>query len=187
MIVLARAIDPEARALRKRGEDEVEAVIEVASEEIAAARFEALGTEVYPDATFTLRLNVGTVQGWLENGEPVAPFTRLGRLFERTTGVAPFALPPRWLEARAALDPETPVNISSDNDIVGGNSGSPMLDADGKLVGLIFDGNIHSISGSYWFDTDKNRAVAVSTAYIREALVKVYRAQNLIEELGVTN
>jgi peptidase S46-like protein len=187
MIELARALDAQARALRKRQEDEVDAVIEVASEAIATARFAALGTSVYPDATFTLRLNFGTVQGWTENGQPVAPFTRLGRLFERTTGEPPFALPQRWLEARPTLDLDTAVNVATDNDIIGGNSGSPLLDADGKIVGLIFDGNIHSISGAYWFDPTKNRSVAVSTPYIREALTKVYRAQALVEELGITN
>ena len=185
MIELARSIDAEARSQRKRHEDEVDAVVEVASEQIAKARFAVLGTSVYPDATFTLRLNFGAVQGWIENGEPVEPFTRLERLFERATGRPPFAAPDRWLAARAALDPATPVNIATNSDIVGGNSGSPLIDASGNLVGLIFDGNIHSISGAYWFDAEKNRAIAVHTAFIREALTKVYQAQNLLHELGI--
>jgi len=185
MIELARSVDPEARALRKREEDEVEAVTELAHEAIAKARFAVLGTTVYPDATFTLRLNVGTVRGWDENGSPVAPFTTLGRLFERATGRAPFALPASWQQARTTLDLDTPFNLSTDNDIVGGNSGSPLIDAKGRIVGLIFDGNIHSIAGAYWFDADKNRAVAVVTAAIREALTKVYRATGLLAELGV--
>jgi hypothetical protein len=184
MIELARSIDAEARALRKRHEDEVEAPVEVASEQIAAARFAALGTSVYPDATFTLRLSVGTVRGWDQNGAAVAPFTTLDRLFERATGRAPFAVPERWLAARPRLALTTRVNVATDNDIVGGNSGSPLLDAKGDVVGLIFDGNIHSISGSYWFDEAKNRAVAVDTAYIREALTKVYDASSLFEELS---
>jgi hypothetical protein len=187
MIALARGIDPEARALRKREEDEVEAVTELAHEAIAKARFAALGTTVYPDATFTLRLNIGTVRGWNENGAPVEPFTKLGRLFERATGNRPFALPESWQAARAALDLDTPFNLSTDNDIVGGNSGSPLIDAQRHIVGLIFDGNIHSISGAYWFDTEKNRAVAVDTAAIREALTKVYKAGRLAEELGVAH
>jgi len=185
MIELARNIDPEARALRKRQEDEVDAITEVAGEAIAKARFAVLGTSVPPDATFTLRLNVGTVQGWDENGAAVAPFTQLGRIFERATGKAPFAVPASWTKARTALDPKTPFNLSTNNDIVGGNSGSPLIDASGRVVGLIFDGNIHSISGAYWFDTEKNRAVAVDTAAIREALLKVYRADRLADELGV--
>jgi hypothetical protein len=185
MIELARSVDTDSRALRKRQEDEVDAVVEVAGEAIAKARFAVLGTSVYPDATFTLRLNVGTVQGWDENGTSVAPFTELGRLFERATGKAPFAIPGPWAKARAALDPATPFNLSTNNDIVGGNSGSPLIDANGRIVGLIFDGNIHSISGAYWFDTAKNRAVAVDTAAIREALTKVYRAGPLAAEIGL--
>jgi hypothetical protein len=187
MIALARDIDPEARALRKRHEDEVEAVEELGGEAIAKARFAAYGTSVYPDATFTLRLNYGTVQGWNEKGTPVEPFTRLDRLYERTTGQPPFALPESWIEARERLDPTTRFNVSTNNDIVGGNSGSPLIDADGKIVGLIFDGNIHSISGAYWFDREKNRATAVDMAIVREALTKVYEAQHLLDELGLAD
>ena len=125
-IVLARALDAEARELRKWHEDEIEAVVEAAHEDIARARFALLGTSVYPDATFTLRLNFGSVQGWVENGTPVEPFTRLDRLFERATGQPPFAMPASWQEARATLDLATPFNLSTNNDIVGGNSGSPL-------------------------------------------------------------
>jgi hypothetical protein len=187
MIALARDVDPEARALRSRQESEIDAVEEVGGEAIANARFAALGTAVYPDATFTLRLNYGTVQGWDENGEPVAPFTRLGRAFERATGRPPFALPETWASARSTLDLDTPFNLSTNSDIVGGNSGSPLIDARGRIVGLIFDGNIHSISGAYWFDAAKNRAVAVDTAIIREALTKVYRSEALLDEIGLSN
>ena len=186
-IVLARELDAEARELRKWHEDEVEAVVEAAHEDIARARFAVLGTSVYPDATFTLRLNFGTVQGWIENGMPVAPFTELERLFERATGQPPFAVPASWQTARATLDLATPFNLSTNNDIVGGNSGSPLVNADGRIVGLVFDGNIHSISGSYWFDAAKNRTVAVHPAIIREALRKVYRAESLLAELGAND
>ncbi len=187
MIALARDIDAEARALRSRQESEVDAVNEVGGEAIAKARFAALGAAAYPDATFTLRLNYGTVQGWNENGTAIEPFTRLGRLFERATGRAPFAVPEAWERARATLDLDTPFNLSTNSDIVGGNSGSPLINASGKIVGLIFDGNIHSISGAYWFDDDKNRAVAVDTAIVREALTKVYHAENLLDEIVITN
>jgi hypothetical protein len=186
-IELARSLDAEARELRKWHEDEVEAVMEAAHEDIARARFAVLGTSVYPDATFTLRLNFGTVQGWLENDTPIAPFTELDRLFERATGQPPFAVPTTWQVARATLDLATPFNLATNNDIVGGNSGSPLIDADGRIVGLLFDGNIHSISGAYWFDADKNRAVAVHPAIIREALAKVYRNETLLAELGAAN
>lgn len=184
MIELAEAVDPEARAVRKRYEDEVEAPVQAAEEKIAKTRFAALGTSVYPDATFTLRLNFGTVQGWVENGAPVEPFTHLNRLYERATGQEPFKIPERWQQAKSRLDMNTPFDLSTNNDIVGGNSGSPLIDTKGHIVGLMFDGNIHSISGSYWFDTEKNRSVAVHPAIIMTALEKVYGAKALLKELG---
>ena len=184
-IVLARELDPEARELRKWHEDNVEAVIEAAHEQIARARFQLLGTSVYPDATFTLRLNFGSVQGWIENGKAVEPFTYLERLFERATGAPPFRVPDSWQAAKPTLDLKTRFNLSTNSDIVGGNSGSPLIAADGRIVGLLFDGNIHSISGAYWFDAEKNRAVAVHPAIIREALTKVYKVAPLAEELGL--
>ncbi len=184
MIQLARNVDPDARAIRKRYEDEVEAPTEVASERIARARFKILGTSTYPDATFTLRINYGTVQAWVEKGEPVAPFTTLKVAYERTTGQKPFALPPRWIERKNSLDLGTRFNLSTNNDIVGGNSGSPLINAKGELVGLMFDGNIHSISGSYWFDVEKNRAIAVDPAIMKEALTKVYQADALVKEIS---
>lgn len=184
MIRLALAIDGPSRAVRKRYEDGVEAPIAAASEKLAAARFKAFGTHVYPDATFTLRLNYGTVAGWNESGRDIAPFTHLARAFERATGSSPFRIPDSWLAVRDALDMQTPFCISTTNDIVGGNSGSPLIDAQGRMVGLLFDGNIHSISGAYWFDAAKNRAIAVHPAIIREALRKVYRADDVLRELG---
>ena len=183
MIELAQRIDPDARAVRHRYEDEVEAPVQAASERIARARFAVLGTSVYPDANFTLRLNFGTVKGWEENGVPVEPFTHLARLYERATGHEPFKVPERWLAAKAQLDPATRFNLSTTNDIVGGNSGSPLIDAHGDIVGLAFDGNIHSIAGSYWFNPADNRAVAVDPAILLEALSKVYRAGTILEEL----
>ncbi len=185
MMQLARLVDAPARAVRKRYEDEVEAPQQSASERIARARFRVFGTSVAPDATFTLRLNFGTVQGWVENGSPVPPFTYLQRLFERDTGQDPFNVPKSWLDARSRLDPNTKFDLSTNSDIVGGNSGSPLIDAQGRLVGLMFDGNIHSISGSYWFDAELNRAVAVHPAIIVEALRKVYKADALLAELGL--
>ncbi len=184
MIQLARAIEAESRRVRKQFEDQVEAPVELASEKIAKARFSVLGTSVYPDATFTLRLNWGTVGAWVENGTPVDPITRLARLFERATGSEPFRIPASWLEVKDKLDMNTPFNLATNNDIVGGNSGSPLISAKGEVVGLLFDGNIHSISGSYWFDTEKNRAVAVHPAIMKEALTKVYGADALFAELG---
>ena len=187
MIRLARFVDPQARAVRKRYEDEVEAVVRAASERIARARFAVYGTSLPPDATFTLRLNFGTVQGWIEDGQPVEPFTYLERAFERATGREPFNIPERWIRAKDRLDMRTKFNLSTNNDIVGGNSGSPLIDTQGRIVGLMFDGNIHSISGAYWFDTGKNRAIAVHPAIMLEALKKVYAADALLAELGVSH
>ena len=183
MIRLARDVDPESRAVRKRYEDEVEAPTQLATEKIARARFAIFGTDVYPDATFTLRLNFGAVQGWNENGTMIEPFTRLERAFERATGQDPFRIPASWEAVKGRLDMRTPFNFATNNDIVGGNSGSPMVNARGEIVGLAFDGNIHSISGAYWFDTAKNRTIGVHPAIMREALSKVYDAANLLKEL----
>lgn len=185
MIRLALEVDPDARAVRKRYEDDVESPVDSAAGRIAAARFSAYGTSVYPDATFTMRVNDGTVQGWMEGGAAVSPFTYLGRAFERSTGAEPFRLPERWMQAKDRLDPRTPFNLSTNNDIVGGNSGSPLINARGELVGLIFDGNIHSISGTYWFDAAQNRSVAVHPAIIKAALTEVYGAREIAAELGL--
>jgi hypothetical protein len=184
MIELARFLDADARAIRSQFEDEVEAPVAAASQRIAAARFKAYGTHVYPDATFTLRLNYGTVQGWAENGVPVEPFTYLDGAFERATGVSPFLIPDSWMKRKADLDQRAPFCISTTSDIVGGNSGSPLIDAQGRIVGVMFDGNIHSISGDYWFDAAKNRAIALHPAIIREALDKVYAAKSLLAEMS---
>ena len=124
------------------------------------------------------------MQGWNENGKPVEPFTRLSRVFERATGSDPFRVPESWERVKGKLDMNTPFNLSTNNDIVGGNSGSPLINAKGEIVGLLFDGNIHSISGAYWFDTEKNRAVAVHPAIMREALSKVYAADAVLAELA---
>jgi Peptidase S46 len=186
MLELARSIDGDARALRIQFDDDVEAPIIVASAAIASERFKAFGTQVYPDATFTLRLNYGTVTGWMRDGTPVEPFTYLGRAFERANGVAPFKIPDSWMKVKDRLDMRVPFCISTNNDIVGGNSGSPLIDAEGRMVGLVFDGNIDSIAGTYWFDASKNRAVAVHPAIIREALEQVYGAKALLAELGAS-
>jgi hypothetical protein len=185
MIELARLVDPAARAVRKRFEDEVEAPVRAASEQIAQARFRAYGTSVAPDATFTLRLSFGAVEGWKEDGREIEPFTYLSRFYTRATGQEPFKVPESWLAAKGQLDLTTKFNLVTSNDIVGGNSGSPLLDAQGRLVGLMFDGNIHSIAGSYWFDPELNRSVAVHPAIMIEGLRKVYKADELLAEMGL--
>lgn len=183
MIALARQIDGDARAVRKLYEDEVQAPIAAGQERIAKARFAILGTNTYPDATFTLRVSYGAVQGWKDKGEDVAPFTTLSRLYERTTGKDPFRLPQSWLDAQGKLAADTPFNYVTTNDIVGGNSGSPLIDAQGRLVGLAFDGNMDSIAGSFWYDGDKNRTVAVHPMIIIKALREVYGAGAIADEI----
>jgi hypothetical protein len=185
MIRLALEIDPAARVLRERFENKVEAPLTRGEEMVADARFRIYGSETYPDATFTLRVTYGAVKGWEEKGELVDPITRTSRLFERATGSRPFMLPDTWQAAREDLDPDTPFNFVATTDITGGNSGSPIVAADGNLVGLAFDGNIHSIAGDYWFDPATNRTVGVDTAIMLEALKTVYGADHLVKELTV--
>jgi hypothetical protein len=185
MIELALKIDAGSRELRKRYEDEVQATTRLASEKIGRARFAVLGSGVYPDATFSLRVSWGSVAGWEEKGAKITPFTEIARLYERATGADPFRLPQSWVDARPHLNLDTRFNFTANTDIIGGNSGSPMIDRDGNLVGLVFDGNIHSISGSYWFDESRNRTIAVHPAVMVEALREVYEAAELLEELGL--
>ncbi|MBB3173576.1 hypothetical protein FHR90_001399 [Endobacter medicaginis] len=183
MIVLARRIDPEALALRKQYEDQVVAPLAKASEAIARARFAKDGANSYPDATFTQRLSYGTVKGWNENGREIAPFTDFAGLYARATGSEPFRLPKVWLDAKPRLDLKTKFDFATTNDIIGGNSGSPVLDRDGHAVGLIFDGNIHSLGGDFLYDPELNRAVAVDTTALYTAVKDVYGLPALAEEL----
>jgi hypothetical protein len=183
MIVFARQIDPEARSVRKQYEDNVEAPTRKADEAIAQARFARDGENHYPDATFTPRLSYGKVVGWNEAGKPVPPFTTIAGLYQRATGSDPFKLPDSWINAKSRLDLKTPMNFVTNNDIIGGNSGSPVINREGQAVGLIFDGNIHSLGGNFVFDGSKNRAVAVDTAVLVEAVRKVYDLPALADEL----
>ncbi|MBX3699585.1 MAG: S46 family peptidase [Dokdonella sp.] len=184
-IVLARAVDGDARAIRARYENEVESVIDSNSALIAAARFEKYGTSVYPDATFTQRFSFGEVKGWDEKGVPVEPFTTIGGAFEHATGAYPFALPQSWLDAKAkgALNLAQRYNFVSSNDIIGGNSGSPVINGKAQVVGLVFDGNIHSLGGNYWYDERLNRTVSVHSGAIIETLRNVYHADRLVDEI----
>ncbi|WNG45560.1 S46 family peptidase [Archangium minus] len=184
MLEFVRSFDEEARAIRKRYEEEVESVSDKNGELIARARFEAYGTSTYPDATFTLRLSFGQVKGYTEEGRQVEPFTRIAGLYERATGEDPFRLPPSWLQAKPRLDLQTPFNFVSTNDIIGGNSGSPIFNKDAEIVGIVFDGNIGSLGGEYGFDESVNRSVSVHSQGILEGLRKVYNARRLLEELG---
>jgi Peptidase S46 len=183
LIRFVRRTDPDARALRTRYEQEVEGPITHGQERLARARFKVYGDTVYPDATFTLRLTYGSVQGWTYHGQTVEPFTNFGGLFARATDHEPFRLPQRWRDAKSRIDPKTPLNVTTNNDIIGGNSGSPLIDAQGRVVGAIFDGNIHSLGGDFGFDARLNRAIAVLTAAIGPALRNVYQLPALADEL----
>lgn len=183
MIQYVLRVDPVSRAMRKEVEERIEGPTARATERIARAYFAAHGTSVYPDATFSLRISYGKIAGWTYRGETIPPFTYLRGLYERATGFFPFDLPPSWIAARDKLNLDTVFNMSSDNDIIGGNSGSPLIDARGEVIGAIFDGNIHSLGGNFYFDPELNRAVSVSTAAITEALTKVYGETRLIAEL----
>lgn len=185
MIRLALDIDEQARALRRRYEDEVEAPTTLAYEKIARARFAIRGTNAYPDATFTLRVTYGAHEGWKEKGKEVRAWTTVSELFPRVTGNEPFRLPDSWDGAREKIPGDTRFNFVGTTDIVGGNSGSPVIDRNGKLVGLVFDGNIHSISGSFWFDSARNRTVAVHPQIMLESLRSIYGAADLLKEMGV--
>lgn len=187
LILLAKALEGAGRDLRKRVEDEAGAIESAAYAKIAAAKFAVEGDGVYPDATFTLRLAYGTVKGWSEGGAEIPPYTTVEGKFERREqrgAVAPFDLPEHWMAAEASLDGSTPYNFVNTTDIVGGNSGSPVVNSKGEVVGLIFDGNIHSLIYNFAYTDDVARSVAVDSRGIIETLKKVYDAKELVNELA---
>lgn len=188
MIKLALAVDADARALRKRYEDEVEGVQNAQYARIAKATFEEKGDSVYPDATFTLRLAFGTVRGYSIDGKTYPPFTTIGGAFEHAKAhgnTDPYQLPPSWFRARdeGRLKLDTPLNFVSTADIIGGNSGSPVVNRDNEVVGLIFDGNIQSLVLDFAFDAKVARAISVDSRAIEETLRHVYGAEALAKEL----
>jgi len=183
LIELFKKIDGDQRAIRKRYEENVEAVENKNGELIAKARFAVYGTSIYPDATGSHRISYGTIKGYQEGAKFVKPITTFAGAFERHTGEDPFALPASWLAAKAKLNPSTPFNFVSTNDIIGGNSGSPVFNKNSEIVGLIFDGNIQSLGGDYGFDPSVNRAVSVHVAALTEALDKIYGASRVVDEL----
>lgn len=183
LIAYVLATDPDARRARATWEEKVSGPTDRAAERIARARFAVLGDSVYPDATFSPRLSYGRVRGWTHRGATVAPFTTIAGLYDRATGAAPYALSPSWVAAKDRLDKDIVFNFVTDNDIIGGNSGSPVVNARGEVVGTAFDGNIHSLGGAYGYDGTLNRMVVVSAAAIVEALDKVYARPDLVAEL----
>jgi peptidase S46-like protein len=189
MIELARLVDAPSRAVRKRFENEVDEPKRQAHSALAKAKFAMDGDKVYPDATFTLRLAFGTVKGYTEDGQPVPPFTTMEGLYKRSAdqgNKGPFELPKRWVERKDKLDLKTPFNFVCTADIIGGNSGSPVINKNAEVVGLIFDGNIQSLVLDFIFDDTVARAVSVDSRAIMEALRKVYDANDLADELAGT-
>jgi Peptidase S46 len=185
MIDLARIVDGPARQARKvfEAQDEIK---QQAYGEIAKARFAVEGTGNYPDATFTLRLSYGTVRGYEERGKQIPTLTNIAGLYQRGAehkNQPPFDIPKRWLDRKSRLNPNTPFNFVSDADIIGGNSGSPVVNKNNEFVGIIFDGNIQSLVLDCIFTDKQARAVSVDSAAITEALQKVYDAQPLLNEL----
>ena len=185
LLAFVIANDDAAKAIGDRWNAEVNAPTARAAEKVAQARFAVYGTNLYPDATFSLRLSYGQVAGWTYRGVTVPPFTYMGGLYERATGAEPFNAAQAFIDNEARVNKDTVYNFSSTNDIIGGNSGSPVINADGEVIGAAFDGNIHSLGGSFGYDGELNRTVTVSTAAITEALRNIYPQPHLLRELGV--
>jgi hypothetical protein len=186
MIVLQRRLDPLRRESIKWFEDNVQSVEQRAGERLGKARFAVYGKNAYPDATFTLRLSYGQVAGYPMNGTKAPARTTFYGLFDRAASFnydGPFALPSRYMEGKDKLDLATPLNFVTTNDIIGGNSGSPVINREGEIVGLVFDGDIESLVGDFVYDDTANRTVAVTTNGMTEALRKLYGAGKLVDEL----
>jgi Peptidase S46 len=189
MIELAGIIDADARAMRSRFEQDVDAVVTSESAKLARAHFALTGTGSYPDATFSPRLSYATLKGWVEpaglGGTRAVPtFTRFAGAYDRGTGAFPFELPKSWVAARSRLNLQTPFDQVSDNDIIGGNSGSPLINQKAEVVGLIFDGNIASLGGDYRFDDTTDRAVSVHSSALLQALERIYDAKRVLDEIA---
>jgi len=188
MLVLARSLAALQAPMRAERE-EIQAVIAEHGARIAQARFKVRGRSVYPDATFTLRLSYGAVETYPSAGTLAPPFTTFAGLYDRADAWGPEAedhsweLPKRWVDARGSLDLRTHFNFISSNDIIGGNSGSPVIDRQGRLIGLVFDGNIESNAGRFFFDPKVNRSLSVDASGILAAIDKVYGASRLVLEI----
>jgi Peptidase S46 len=184
MILFARQLDTRDRELTRAMNQQVNGPLASAAAKLSDARFAAWGAGVYPDATFTLRISYGRVAGWNERGSAVNPVTTLGGTFERATGAEPFDLAPGFAASQASINRTVAYNFVTTNDIIGGNSGSPVIDRAGTVIGAAFDGNIHSLGGNYGYEPGVNRTVVVSTAAVQEALRTIYPSPALLAELA---
>ena len=183
MIIYARAIEANDRILQTRYDEQVDGPLTAARAKLADARFAAYGAAVYPDATFSLRITYGKVGGWMENGAKVAHRTTFAGAFDRATGAEPFALAPAFIANRAKIDDQGALDFTYAADTIGGNSGSPVIDRNGNVIGANFDRNIHGLRNDYAYDMTKARSIAVSTAAIEQALKSIYPAPALLAEL----
>ena len=187
LIVMMRAVEPDAIAVHMRNEDEVESVLRRNAGTIAKIHFAQGGFSVPPDATFTLRLSYGAVKGYEQNGKQVPWFTTMGGAFDHAAAHGnkpPYELPASWMKAKPSLNLKTVYDTASTPDIIGGNSGSPVINKDAEVVGIIFDGNIQSLPWNFVYDDVQGRAIATDSRAIIEALRNIYHAEALASELA---
>ncbi|WP_313574404.1 S46 family peptidase [Brevundimonas sp.] len=185
LIQYVLAIDADARAVRTEWDNKVKAPTDRASEQLAAARFAAFGDAVYPDATGTLRLTYGRVEGTDVPGQRIGAFTTFAGLWDRATGAEPFNVAPRLLAAKDRIDPNAVMNMAVSSDTIGGSSGSPAVNAKGEIIGANFDSTVLTQRNAYGYDRNVNRSVIVTTQAVTTALRDVYGMDHLIQELGV--
>jgi hypothetical protein len=186
MIVMARRIAPIGDEMRVWQERNITGNLSAAGEAVGKARFAVYGKELPPDANFTLRLSYGTVKGYPMNGTIAPPYTTMYGLYDRShsfNNKGDFELPKRFQDGVANLDLTTRANFVSTHDIIGGNSGSPVINKHAEVVGLIFDGNIESLPGRFMYSEESNRAVSVHTAFMIESMRKLYDANKLADEI----
>jgi len=186
MIQYVLSIDADARAVRTEWENKVKAPTDRASEQLAAARFAAYGDAVYPDATGTLRLTYGKVEGSDVPGQRFGAFTTFAGLWDRATGAEPFKVAPKLMAARDRIDPNAVMNMAVSTDTIGGSSGSPAVNARGEIIGANFDSTVLTQRNAYGYDRNTNRSVIVTTQAVTVALRDVYGMDHLLTELGVS-
>ncbi len=185
LIQFARRLQPVSRAARAQWEEEVQAPTDRAAEALARARFGVYGTSIYPDATGTLRLTYGRIEGWTHEGRTVQPMTTFAGLWDRATGAEPFNLAPRLAAARDRIPADTVLNVSASTDTIGGSSGSPVVNARGEIIAANFDSTVLTQRNAYGYDPELNRSVLVTTAAVTAALRHAYGMDHLLQELGV--